>query len=343
MIRFSIVLPVRNGWPYVQDCVSSILAQTYPHFDLLVLDNQSTDNTVPWLKTVTDDRLHLQTSDSALSIVESWGRITGVAKQEFMTIIGHDDMLDPGFLAAIKNLIERYPEAGLYQTGFRLIDLNGDTIRYSKPVPERETPADYLRGRFEFKRDITATGFVMRSADYDRLGGIPKFERLAFADDALWLSLMSGRYKIAEPQRLFAMRLHPKKESQSMGWSNILVGLDRLSDFLRNYIKNDAAAQNVMQLYGDRFMLAYHRNLYIWALVEACYSGSRIKSADYDCIVSSLKKCAPSVAGALRHSPVVMVIETLNASPLRVIVPHLWSAYNMLKFRSRKHARTREQ
>ena len=45
MTQFSIFLPVRNGWPYVQQCVESILNQTYPHFELVILDNQSTDNT----------------------------------------------------------------------------------------------------------------------------------------------------------------------------------------------------------------------------------------------------------------------------------------------------------
>jgi glycosyltransferase involved in cell wall biosynthesis len=319
--------------------VESILAQTYPHFDLLVLDNNSTDNTVPWLKTLTDARIRLQTSASSLSMVDSWARITSVPRQEFMTIIGHDDTLDPGFLAAVKDLIDRHPDAGLYQTGFRFINPDGQTIRYSKPVPEIEKPADYLRGRFEFQRDITGTGYVTRSADYDRVGGIPPFERLAFADDALWLSLMSGRYKAAEPSPFCAVRHHPKKESVSIDWSEILVGLNRLSDFVQSYVENDAETKAAAEAYSDGFMLAYHRNLYIRALVDASHTGGKVSSADYARLVSSLKKCAPAVGeGALRHSLQVRIIEMLTASPLRVSVPHLWSAYHRFKYRARKHA-----
>ena len=77
--------------------MESILSQTYPHFELLVLDNQSTDNTVPWLKSLADPRIRLQTSASSLSMVDSWARITSVPKQEFMTIIGHDDTARSGF------------------------------------------------------------------------------------------------------------------------------------------------------------------------------------------------------------------------------------------------------
>jgi glycosyltransferase involved in cell wall biosynthesis len=336
VIRFSIVLPVRNGWPYVQDCVSSILAQTYPHFDLLVLDNQSTDNTVPWLKTVTDDRLRLQTSDAALSIVDSWGRITGVAKQEFMTIIGHDDMLDPGFLAAITNLIERHADAKLYQTGSRIIDSEGATISSCRPVPERETPEQYLEGRLTYQRDISGTGIVMRSADYDRLGGIPHFERLFFADDALWLSLMRGGYKAADAAELFSVRLHAKKESTSRpsAWPSFLLGLNQFSDFLQRYIEDDAGARAAADRHLTEFMLDYHRNIYIFALVEACQAGRKIDPAATEQIATSLAKCAPDAAGALKHSVKVRLVGALNAGFLRALVPHLWIAYQRFWIRS---------
>ena len=144
-------------------------------------------------------------------------------------------------------------------------------------VPEHETPAEYLRGRFDYKRDITGTSYAMRSADYDRVGGIPQFERLSFADDALWLSLMLGSYKAADPSPLCAVRLHPDKESASMGWSNTLVGLNRLSEFLQRYVGGDAEAKAVVQAHCDSFMLAYHRNFYIRALIDACHTGGRVQ------------------------------------------------------------------
>ena len=68
MTQFSIFLPVRNGWPYVQECVESILNQTYPHFELVILDNQSTDNTTAWLQGITDPRVRLHASSESLSI-----------------------------------------------------------------------------------------------------------------------------------------------------------------------------------------------------------------------------------------------------------------------------------
>lgn len=337
MTRISIVLPVRNGWPYVKECVESVLAQTYPHFDFIVLDNQSTDNTVPWLKTLTDGRIRLLRSQAPLSIVESWARVKDVEKQEYMTLIGHDDTFDPDFLMTIMALTDRFPDSALYQTGARLINAEGKTIRSCKAVPERETAAQYLKARFTSQRDIFGTGFVMRSADYDRLGGIPQFEKLFFADDALWLSLLGQSSKAADPAEHFAVRIHPGSESASLpsAWSSILTGLGQFSDFLRTYVQSNAEARSVLAEFGPDFMLYYHRNVYIFALVEASQAGRRIDRSAVERIEASLTKVAPSAAGRLRHSAKVAAIEALNASPLQFVIPGLWNLYSRFKARSR--------
>jgi glycosyltransferase involved in cell wall biosynthesis len=336
LIGFSVVLAVRNGWPYVQECVESVLAQSYPHFDLIVLDNQSTDNTMPWLKTLKDGRLRLFNSPTPLSIVGSWARVKDVAKQEYMTLIGHDDTLDPDFLMAIKALIERNPDSALYQTGARLINADGNIIRGCRPVPESETAAQYLQARFTAQRDIFGTGFVMRSAEYDRLGGLPQFERLFFADDALWLSLLGQSSKVADPAEHFAVRIHPGSESASLpsAWSSILTGLGQFSEFLEAFVRTNAAARSVYSEFGADFMLNYHRNIYIFALVEASEAGRRIDLAVAERIEASLAKAAPSRAGQLRRSAKAVAVETLNASPFRFAVPGLWNAYYRLKTRS---------
>jgi glycosyltransferase involved in cell wall biosynthesis len=337
LTKFSVVLPVRNGWPWVQECVASILAQTYPHFDLIVLDNQSTDNTVPWLKSLNDSRIRLYYSSSALSMVDSWARITGVEKQEYMTLIGHDDMLDPGFLETVNRLIERFPDAKLYQAAARLIDSEGKKIRSCQPVPVRETPAQYLEGRFTYRRDISGTGVVMRSIEYDRIGGIPHFSSLYFADDALWLSLMRGGYKACDPAELVAIRMHSKKESTTKpsSWLLILRGLNSLSDFLRSYLADDAEARSAAEKLEPPFMLRYHRNMYILALLDACQSGRTIDPAVTRQIEESLAKCAPMVADRLRRSVAVSIIEKLNRSFLRAAVLPMWNLYHRYWMRAR--------
>lgn len=331
--KFSVCLPVRNGFPYVRECVESILQQTYPNFELHILDNQSTDNTIPWLKELNDPRVKIGSSSAPLSIVDSWARIKNIEKQEFMTLIGHDDILEPNFLAVINALIDDNPDAGLYLTGGRLIDSDGKTLRSCRKVPESETAVDYLKARFTSQRDIFGTGYVMRSADYDRIGGIPHFEKLFFADDALWLSLLQGTYKATDPSEHFAIRIHSKSESASLPsvWPSILKGLGQFYEFLQSYKESDAEAKEVIEASAPNFMLTYHQNAYILALVEASLVGQKISSEIIDSVQSSLATCAFSVKNELRHSMKLKVIEAINALPLRKIIPFLWEGYRCLK------------
>ncbi len=337
MTSFSIFLPVRNGWPYVQDCVASILAQTHPDFKLTILDNQSTDETMSWLKTLSDPRIRVQSSTSSLSIVESWARILHAPKREYMTMIGHDDLLGPGFLAAIAELIRQHPDASLFQTGGHMIDSDGRTLRRCSPVPGSEDAAGYLRARLDFDRDVFGTGFVMRSQDYERVGGIPAFEKLFFADDALWLLLMRGSYKAGDPVDHFAIRLHPKSESASLPavWGTILKSLGQFHAFLDTYVQGDADARNVVRELGPAFLLGYHRNAYIYALIEASLVGRPIAEPTRIQIESSLATYTGFGAKELRASAKVRAVGFLNRSPLRGTVPWLWNLYNRIKNRPR--------
>lgn len=337
MTKFSIFLPVRNGWPYVQECVESILRQTYPYFELNVLDNQSSDNTVPWLKSLTDNRIRLWTSSAALSIEDSWTRIKGIEKQEFMTMIGHDDILEPNFLGIIKNMIDLYPDAALYQTGGCFINTKGKTIRSIRPIPERETAVEYITARLTFQRDISGTGYVMRSADYDRVGGIPPFEKLFFADDALWLSLMLNSYKVCNPAKHYAIRTHSKSTSASLSskWLSIVRGLNQFVTFLNHFAENDGDSRTAITALLPEFLLIYHRNAYLYALVEACHSGQKIVPEVFERIERSLIACAPSVSSELRRSVKVSIIEGINASPLRKQISLLWDVYYCLKTKDR--------
>lgn len=335
MPKFSICLPVRNGWPFIKDCVNSILNQTYPEFELHVLDNCSTDNTLDWLNSLDDPRISISRSTNSLSIVESWARILEVEKHEFMTLIGHDDILYPKYLATIKSMIESHPEAGLYFTGGDFINANGRVMRKCRPVAEIESAADYLEGRLTFQRDVFGSGYVMRSSDYDKLGGIPEFERLLFADDALWLSMLKNRYKVTNSNTHFAIRIHPESESASLPsfWSPVLAGLRQFNEFLQPYLEDVPDARRVYEKHGETFMLNYHRNAYIFALIEACEKKHPIKEEVVETIANSLRECAPLSRARLSDSPKVAIISALNASPARVFVPYLWRAYYWIKNR----------
>ncbi len=244
---FTIALPVRNGGRYLRLCVESILAQTCGDFDLAILDNASDDEGAAWLRTVRDPRVTVYRSERLLPIEENWARILTIPKNEFLTTIGHDDLLDPGFLEVIAALIREHPDAGLYMTHFRLIDADGAFYRHCRPMPARETAADFLAVRLCALRDSFGTGHVLRSAAYDALGGLPPYRKLLFADDALFLQAIGASYRATAPDEVFSYRWHVSSASTGCTMEEFFHGLEQYGELLAGLGDRDPALAAVLR------------------------------------------------------------------------------------------------
>jgi glycosyltransferase involved in cell wall biosynthesis len=260
MKKYSIILPVRNGGVYVRECINAILAQTLDDFNLIILDNCSTDGTTEWIASLNDGRIVCHRSAASLSIEENWGRIRDIQKNEFMTMIGHDDILDPCYLAVMDALIRRHPGASLYQTHFRYIDPKGSTIRLSKPMDERQTAPELTAFILCGLTDIMGTGFLMRSADYDRLGGLPLYPNLLFADFELWVELTRISYKATAPEECFCFRLHLSTTTVSPD-IKYHKAFGRLIRYLGTLRLADPLMDNVIRRYGVQFIESYSKGL----------------------------------------------------------------------------------
>jgi len=264
--QFLIVLPVRNGGGHLKACVASILAQVHEHFRLVVLENASTDDTPGWLRQLRDPRIRVWESAAPLEIEKNWARILQLdLSEEFLTIIGHDDLLDPGYLSHMSALIDAHPDAGLYQSHFRLIDKHGRRLRSCLPMPARETAESFLAARLSLRRDSQGTGYMFRASDYVRVGGIPLYKKLMFADDALWLELMRGSYKATLAREMFSYRLHSGATSHWPDWRSTFDALACYLAFLKPYGQADRAVQSALQQGMADYMTFWFRCAYFSA------------------------------------------------------------------------------
>ncbi len=260
MKKFSIILPVKNGRKYVKECIQSILSQSLNDFNLLVLDNCSSDGTLQWIQSLNDERIIIDRSEKPLSIEENWGRILSIPKNEFITLIGHDDILKPEYLKVMNDLINKFPDASLYQTHFNYIDSGGKKIRSCKPMKESENGPEFLQSVLQNKIDIVGTGFMMRSKDYDEIGGIPMYPNLLFADFELWLNLTAKNYKVTANEEDFYFRLHQSTSSISSDLKYQLA-FEKFVYFLSKLKTHAPAYQQVIEENGDRFLMHYCKSL----------------------------------------------------------------------------------
>jgi glycosyltransferase involved in cell wall biosynthesis len=209
--NFSIIIPFKTGKKYLLDCLHSVLAQDYPHFNITILaDNTSNiDDAIDTVTAIQNNKISIQIAEQNIDILQNWGRIKDLNKHEYMTILGYDDVLEKTFLSSINDLINHQPEASLYHTHFNYINSKSAFIKTCQPLPKRLDANEYLEFALNERIDIMATGYVFKSSDYDAIGGIPThYPNLIYADLQLWLDLTKKSYLAVDPSTQFSFRMH---------------------------------------------------------------------------------------------------------------------------------------
>jgi glycosyltransferase involved in cell wall biosynthesis len=259
--KFSIILPVRNGGNYIKECVNSIFSQTYTNFNLIVLDNASTDGTMEWLQGLQDERLIIYSSAESLGIEKNWARITTVSKNEFITLIGHDDILLPHYLEEMDRLISKHPDASLYQSHYAFINGEGKFTGYCMPMDEIQYGHEFLACQLARTMNSMGTGYMMRSKDYDELGGIPAaYPNLIFADYQLWVQLSLKNYKATTDKVCFHYRVHDSVSRLTNG-QQYCVAFEKYVYFMTALCKENEKVKAVVDKYGQEMLMYFCESL----------------------------------------------------------------------------------
>lgn len=260
MPKYSVVLPVRNGGEYLKMCVMSILSQTLTDFNLEILDNHSADGTLEWLNSLNDKRIIIFPSDKPLSIEENWNRIATIPKNEFMTFIGHDDLLDDNFLEVMECLINKHPKAGLYQAHYRYIDDVGNKIRSGKPMDEKQDVYEYLSFFLSGMSELSI-GQVMRSEYFNKLGGFSDYPNLLYADLELWISLIGKKYRACSYTECSSKRIHESSATSSSSPIKYYYAFLKLLNFFVELKKSDNRFSEIFQKYSMDFLKPYSKSI----------------------------------------------------------------------------------
>ena len=250
--NFSIIIPFKTGKKYLLDCLHSVLAQDYPHFNITILaDNTSNiDDAIDTVTAIQNNKICIQIAEQNIDILQNWGRIKDLNKHEYMTILGYDDVLEKTFLSSVNDLINQQPEASLYHTHFNYIDSKSAFIKTCQPLPKRLDANEYLEFALNERIDIMATGYVFKSSDYDAIGGIPThYPNLIYADLQLWLDLTKKSYLAVDPSTQFSFRVHASTTKTSkdkilldafMIFLDYLIALKKESNTLGHIIQVNA-------------------------------------------------------------------------------------------------------
>ena len=121
MLHFSVIIPLYNKAPYVRKTIESVLGQTFSDYELIIIDNGSTDGSSEIVAGFSDPRIRIVRLEENVGV--SNARNTGVALSTapYITFLDADDWWEPTFLKEMAGLIERHPNAGIYGTGYYIV------------------------------------------------------------------------------------------------------------------------------------------------------------------------------------------------------------------------------
>ncbi|MDO8716339.1 MAG: glycosyltransferase [Dehalococcoidales bacterium] len=127
----SIITPVRNGIKYLPECIQSVLDQSYPNIEHVIVDGVSTDGTLEMLadyKSKYPDQIKF-ISEPDKSAGEAWIKGVRIAKGSILGWLGADDTYAPDAVQKVVNFFETNHDAYFMFGGCNYINENGDVIR----------------------------------------------------------------------------------------------------------------------------------------------------------------------------------------------------------------------
>lgn len=241
-MQYSIIVPLYNKAQYIEHTLHSIANQTYQDYELIVIDDGSTDGSYEIAESMINNRINngriIRQENSGVSVTRNHG--VSISRGDYVTFLDADDWWEPTFLEEMTNLISEFPDAGLYGTSYYLIK-NG-----RKRVAPIGLSKGFKKGYINYCKiysqslcmPITSSSVAIKREIFNETEGFR--EGITLGEDFdLWIRLalkhptvlinkpLSNYFQDIPPQKRATRRLHDPS-------THMLWNLDYLSEEEKN-------------------------------------------------------------------------------------------------------------
>jgi glycosyltransferase involved in cell wall biosynthesis len=209
----SIGVPVYNGERFLEQCLQSILGQTYRNIEVIVCDNASTDDTPRIVRGFRDDRIRYERSSANIGLFPNWNRCLELASGEFVAIYHADDVYEPEIVDEEVRFLVEHPEAGaVFSRGWR-IDEEGRVLdEFVLPEPFRGGKTisfeTLLRGMIVHANFLICPTFMGRGSVLDSCEGFRPDRFGSAADAGMWFAIAEHASIGVVDRPLIRYRIH---------------------------------------------------------------------------------------------------------------------------------------
>lgn len=211
MPKVSVIIPTYNAVDYLSETVDSVLQQTFTDWELIIVDDGSSDQTVDWITARVDPRIQLICQENQGVTV---ARNTGITKScgEYIAFLDHDDLWHPTKLEKQVRCLDESPAVGLVHTWMVSVDAQGKSTG-------RIMPSDaegHVWTKLLEKNTVASSSVMLRRTCLSTVGGFSTDRELYTVEDWEFWIRIAAHYPFAvikEP--LLSWRQHANNGSKN--------------------------------------------------------------------------------------------------------------------------------
>ncbi|CAN2050250.1 alpha-1,3-rhamnosyltransferase [Candidatus Magnetomoraceae bacterium gMMP-13] len=247
----SILLCVYNGELYLKEAIDSIIAQTHTNWELIIVDDGSTDSTSAILKSYSDPRIRLHYHQN-MGLTKSLNVAAKLAKGELFARQDADDISLPERLEQQVKIFIENPNVILSASDTVLINGNGETMG-TKLVPLNTK--DALKKILSLKNPFVHGSLMFRRDAFEKAGGYN--ERFTTTQDFELIFRMSliGEFACV-PNILYKLRVH-EQALTSKKWIIQIVNTLKCAKLINNYYPGSILYSNLLNFISKKVIVGF--------------------------------------------------------------------------------------
>lgn len=198
MPKVTVIIPLYNKGLHIVRTLNSVLKQTFQDFEIIVVDDGSTDNGVEMVNSFNDPRIWLiRQKNQGVSAARNRG--VNEATTDLIAFLDADDEWMPLHLETILRLKKKYPEAGIYTTAYKIYLSNGKTrwpiYKYIPDSPWEGVLPNYFKSSAIGEPPVCSSVVMIPKKIFLELGGFP--QGYQFQEDADLFGKIALKYPVA--------------------------------------------------------------------------------------------------------------------------------------------------
>ncbi len=252
MPDISVIIPIYNKQKYIKDTLESILNQSFKNFEIILINDGSTDLSASIIKSFSDSRLkYFEQENKGVSFTRNRG--VSLAQSNLIAFLDADDIWMPHHLQTIINLSKKYPKSDFFGTAYQIQYQEGLIKNYVLNISDKnDFETDKFYKYYKGSLIFYTSNFAIRKNIFEKENG---FKTHIHGEDTEFFFRLGFKYKLAYSKTITMKHI---KNSENSLFANYKTDKKMLLlDELKEFEKQDKDLKRILDLNRFAWIMEY--------------------------------------------------------------------------------------